>query len=270
MDTEHPERQFEPTARRRQRLREAGLVPFSPDLAWALGLLSASLLAWTMKGKTSTVIGALHAYFVGLQTPTAYADPWQGAGALFWPLVHTGILLMAAVFLVTLLAGWLQTGFLFTWPKPLHPGGEQTRRRRKSFPSGWWVRGLLGFVKLGIALTVGWLVIRSHTGRSTNVWAQPPEGILDSWLSPLMDLTIKLAVVFLAFGLLDYWHRRHQHRQLLRLSAPEYREELRIEEGEPLARERRQRWYQEFFSSRNKESGQQHPSQSATGKEMND
>lgn len=254
METQTSERPYEPTARRRRQARQAGLVATSGELTWALGLISVALLVRFTGARIRTVARALSSYFETSPVAQAPADLWKGCGMILWELVSLAAPFLMVFVLVVLFAGFMQTGFLITWPRRWRPESERPARPRRVFPRGWWLKTFTGLLKLGFAALIGWLVIRSHLAAIANGLTRAPENMLEASVAMGSELALKLGLGFLGFGILDYLYQRHLYQKQLRLTRTEYREEMRLEEGEPVARERRKRRFKELLQREQRKS----------------
>ena len=254
MDTRSSERLYEPTARRRRQARQAGLVPTSPELAWALGLVALALVTRDSAARIGTTARAIRSYFEAATNLHTGADVWEPSRAVLGTMVSLAAPYLLVFALVVLFAGLVQTGFLFSWPRRWRPESERPAGRRLVFPGGWWLKMFTGVLKLGFACLVGWLVIRSHLPRIANGLAEPPQSMLEASLAMGTELAWKLGLGFLGFGIVDYLYQRHLYGKQLRLTRTEYREELRLEEGEPVARERRKRRFRELLQGEHRNS----------------
>jgi len=233
------------TPRRRQEARERGQIARSTDLGAALLLLGGLLcLRWFAPRMIAALMQVMRD---NLSLPEAAAGPGLDVIAV---LTSVGLLALAAagpilagLVVVSLLAGFMQVGFLFTW-HPVQPKLDKLNPIngfRRLFSTRTLVQAGMNVLKLALVGLVAWSAIRGRRDEimlalGVGGWQQ-----LVVYSRVLYDVGLQLAVVLLLIALLDYaWHR-YKHERDLRMTREEVKEELRRMEGDPVIKQRRRR-----------------------------
>lgn len=251
-DPDVEDRTEAPTPRRLREARKKGHVVLSRDLAAAVALLAAAgafyalgpaLLRGLRAGVGSSLSG-IHEMTAENASPAVL-----GTGAtLFGAAAPMALFIVAAAIAATL----VQVGFLFTGetlrlrPERLDPVAGI--RRLFSMPTFVGVTGGLakGAVVIGVLAASLWQERVTLAGLSTR---ELPEAV--AVLSgSAVALFGKMALAFLALGLIDWSYRRWQHRRDLRMSRREIQDELREFDGDPAIRDRRRAHHERLVESR--------------------
>lgn len=228
------ERTFDPTPRRRQKMREEGEVAFSRDLASASMLLAGTLLFWGVGEFLASVPLQFSVNTWSEDAPLRLTSEmflqkwnlWIGA-ALF--LV---VPLLAVIPVATALASQIQTRFLFLpsrlsfhW-KNLNPS---VGLKRIFSLDSLAVVGFGLFKILLVGAFIVWMVFRRLPQLGSLCRLEFHEAILrmkDLVLGTAIQ--ISLALFFLALA--DYGWQFYRHKQRLKMTFEELREEIRQQE----------------------------------------
>lgn len=153
-------------------------------------------------------------------------------------------LVMAPIFFTALVAGlmmnYLQVGFLFT-TEPLNPqfnrlnpveGFKKIVSKRALFEL---VKSLL---KVSLVGFVAFAFVRGHLPLLLAALYETPAGFWEIIRSLTLNLSLRVAVVFLILAVLDYIYQRYEHNQNLKMSKQELKEEYKQMEGDPQIRAR--------------------------------
>lgn len=235
------EKTEQPTPRRRQEAREEGQVAHSTDLTAAISLL-AGLVALNMLGPgmyrdmiglvremvdvSDIGGGALHVW--------ASRTLWRGASILF-PF-------LALLLVITALGALAQTGFVFTW-KRVQPKLENispTKGVKRLFSLDSVTRTLMGVFKMALIGLVAYVTLAGQLPLVLN--APPgasPGGILNLLGAVVFTLGLRMALVLLLLGVIDYVYQRYRLEKKLRMTKQEVKDELKRMEGDPLLKQRR-------------------------------
>lgn len=235
------ERTEAPSPRRLREARRTGQVAVSAELTGAaalvggliaLGFAGPGLLSEAARSLGTTLSGAV----------LAPMDPAAALGAAAVGLARAALPPCAGALGGALLAGLLQTRFLFApsavVPRLTHLDPVRGLRR---LCSGAAIRTVaLGLIRAAALIAVGarWLheVLPSLPGLTrldaAAAWRLVPA---------LGALLLRLALVLVAFGLLDLALALRRHQRSLRLTRDEARREHREDEGDPQLRGERRR-----------------------------
>lgn len=235
MSDDYGDKTEAPTLRRRQDAREQGNVARSNDLVAAAVLVSALVL---LQGTGPRLVDALRK-LVGAHLASA-ASPSIVLSELIAPalaVARAALPLLVGLVVVAILANLLQVGFLF--------------RRRKSdalnVAKGWarlfsgkTIARLAGHVlKLAIVLLLAYTVTRGWVERIVSLQQYEPESALAAGGRVVFGIAVRIGIVLLVLGILDYAYQRWQHERSLRMTRREVTDELRQMEGSPLFKHRR-------------------------------
>jgi flagellar biosynthetic protein FlhB len=238
------ERTEDATPKRLQQAREDGNLAKSQDASGAIMLLIATL---------ALVVGLepmLAAFARMLRTafdPELHVDavnPERLDDAVR-PLVSSGAIVLAVVLGVALVAAWLvhvwQVGFLFT-TKPLAPKFE----RLDPMQGAARLLGKSGFIKTGFDLTkvvivgaIAYVTVAGMIRKLVTLPAFEPQLAAVAVGGMLFELAIKIVVALLILGLLDFAVQHWRHREQMRMTKQQVKEEYRQSEGDPEVKRRR-------------------------------
>ena len=243
----------DPTEQKIRKAREDGKVAKSQDVsgsvvllfgAVALGLLGPYMLMQSRElvrfyllqiqqpeaGTTGAMLRAFYRYFVRITLPIA-----------------------AASFFAAIIGNVVQFGVLFT-TKTISP---DFNRIAPNF--GKWVQRSFGsiealynfFRSLGKVIIIGaiaFLIGRARFGRLANLSKADPSEGLAVIAGSVFLLLISVAITLLALSLFDYAFQRNQHREQLKMTRQEVKEERKQYEGDPQVRNRVRQRMQELLS----------------------
>jgi flagellar biosynthetic protein FlhB len=234
------EKTEQPTPRRRQEAREEGQVPRSTDLTAALALLAALILLNLFGPGIFERMLLLTREMVDVSDASAMTlRNWVARSGYVTMAILLPFLLLLMV--LTLGGALGQTGVLLT-PKKLIPRIDNLSplkgvRRLFSFDSV--TRTGLGFLKMALAGLVAYHTIVSRIQPVLGVGTVSPPGILHMASQILFALMLRMGLVLLILGLIDYFYQRHKVEKQLRMSKQEIKDELKRMEGDPLVKHRR-------------------------------
>lgn len=247
------ERTEQPTGRRLSDARRRGQVAKSTDLAAAIDLIGATILLALLGGMIVESLGVLMrrvledgpgAISVGAAPSTLKLCMINGAWALGPAL--------AAIAVIALLGQVVQTGWLLT-TEPLVPKLSKLNPVNglgKLFNRRSLVKTIVNSMKLAAVGWVAWVFIR---GSLPELVGLPALGVAQG-LYAIGLLCVKLLAWLLALllviGLADWFYQRWQHRQDLRMTKQEVKDEHRNMEGDPAVRGRRLRMMREIAMQR--------------------
>ncbi len=249
------ERTEEPTPKRLEEARNEGNIPRSMELSGAVMLLAGTLVVAT------ALVPALHRFRElmrsvladdTLGTPISTADARAviefvaiAAGRIALP----GLLIIA---LVAFLGQFFQVGWLFS-PKVVLPklsklnplnGAKQIVGAQNVFKAG------LSIVKLLVVAAITVLTAYQYRLDILLLAYLAPFAALGKAGLMLLDLALRLIAVLLVIGILDYLFQRWKHKQDLRMTKQQVKDEMKQTEGDPHVKRRRARMAQEIAMQR--------------------
>jgi len=237
------ERSEAATPRRRSEARERGQVARSADLgAAALLLIAMWLLNACGPGLLDRLMGLQGQWLGRLAHPRLDQGIVQ---SMVWEVMVSYALALAPLLLGLLLAGVavqiLQVGFLFT-TVPLSPEWNRVNPIAgfgRLFSASAVMRLLMNCLKL---LAIGWVAWETVMGQLPGM-----EGMSSRSAAAILAMTggmvtllgIRIGLVLLFLGILDYGWQRFDYERGLRMTKQELKEEMRRMEGDPQLKARR-------------------------------
>lgn len=245
------ERTEQPTPRRRQEAREQGNVPKSADLTAAVSLLAALvLLNWFGTRAFGQLLDLVREY-----VDVSHLAP-GGVQSWLWRAAYA-LLLVAGPFLGVLLlatagAGFIQTGAAVTVsllrPKLDKLNPVQGFQNLFSFQA---VRQLgTAALKMLFVGGVAWWYVSRQIAPVLAVGQFELSAILPHAAGLVYSLGLRLALVLLLLGLVDYFIQWRTVEKSLRMSKEEIREEMKRMEGDPHIKARRRQIQQKLMLQR--------------------
>ncbi|MFA7567766.1 MAG: flagellar biosynthesis protein FlhB [Alkalispirochaeta sp.] len=243
----------DPTEQKIRKSREEGKVAKSPDVSSAVVLLF-TVVALGILGKymLSNIMDMVRYYLSSL----ADADSVSGGmlmRAFLYYFVRISLPIGMVAFTAAVFGNVVQFGFLFT-TKPITPDFNRIAPRfgkwvQRSFMSTEALYNLSRSIgKVLVIGTVSYIVIRTRFDRLASlIWA-PHLAAFEYIARTVFLLLISAAVVLLVMSLFDFLFQRHQHREQLKMTKQEVKEERKQFEGDPMIRNRLRRRMQEMMS----------------------
>jgi flagellar biosynthetic protein FlhB len=247
-----------PTPRRRQEVREEGNIPRSVDLSSSLLLLGAVVLlgvfATQMLGGMRTLMATLLAPGVSENVTRAEDIPklWgialRFAGEMAAPIA---VGLMA----LTLATGVIQTGFLIS-QKALSPkfsrlnpiqGFAQMFSMRAGIKLG------MNLAKVSVVVLATVYYVYDDLPKLLSLVRLETEPLLAAAASLVWWLALKIAVLLMILGLIDYVFQWFQHEKDLRMTKQEIKEEYKRMEGDPMVKQCRAKVARQLMMQRLKQ-----------------
>lgn len=251
------ERTEQPTERKLSTAREEGQIAKSADLSAAIVLLGVVLLVWYFGTGMVREMTALMRQVLAGEVPGGLLSE-SGAipafvlatvqGALsVWPII---VLLMLIVYL----AHYHQVGFLIT-TKPLQPNFGRTnpiKGLKRLVEKKNLIKSGVSVLKLVAISAIAGMVIANQLRA---VAALPNLGALDA-MAQMAHLIFRVAmwvvVVLIIIGVVDWMVQKWQHKQDLRMTKQEVKDERRSMEGDEIIKGRRMRIAREMANQRMK------------------
>ena len=226
----------EPTQRRVEKARKDGQFPQSKEFVAALqflvllGLITAGGSEW-LSGFRHLMCAMFALAFAGELQPTDLTHlAWAVSRRQIAPLAACGIALTVA----TLAFRLATTQFGFSWKK-LAPDATRFSPLSKlqEFPRQHLPQALQAVIILPLFLYAVYAVARAKL----EGFLALPLGTVDAGYrfltGSLMDLFWKAATVFMIFGAVDLFRQTRKHKNDLRMSKQDIKEEMKEMEGNP-------------------------------------
>ncbi len=244
----------EPTEHKIRKAREEeGKVAKSQDVSAAIILLFCAVTLALLSGYLFQVFQDMVRYFLSRSTEIDVTEN-HTLLATFYGFFLRLTLPVASVALVSAVLGNLiQVGFLFT-TKPITPDPKKiapnfARFVQKSFLSTEAIFNLAKAIgKVIVIAALAFINIRSEIGRIVNL-ATPniaqSFGLI-AWIA--FRILVQASIILLFLSLFDYLFQRRQHREQLKMTKQEVKEERKTYEGDPMVKGRMKQRMQEMLS----------------------
>lgn len=245
MSADSGEKTEQPTAKKRSDARKKGNLPKSRDLSAAAGLIAAILLLrligpFMARTMDTFVNKILERDFPTLLMPyrkeiIPYALDW-----MIW-LALLILPFLALLFVATYAVNLLQVGFLFTVEplkldfKKLNP----VSGLKRIFALRNLMLLVMNLAKLVVIMSVAWSTIISELGNVIVMVEMETAGAFIYATNSILNLALKLAVILLVLGIIDFWYQKHVHTKKLKMTKQEVKEEFKQMEGDPKVKQKR-------------------------------
>jgi len=242
----------DPTERKIRKAREEGKVAKSGDITSALVMLCGLLALFAFSGSIVQIIADMMRYFITAavsDTGNVFVG-FNTAGNYLFRLI---VPVMMVCFLAAFLGNVVQVGFVFS-TKPITPDFSKislnfSRWIQKAFLS---TEALFNFfksvTKIAIIVLLAYVSIRNEIPRLVNATKLPPLDAMSLVGGIAIRMMLGAAILMLAFAVPDYFFQRKQHRDSLKMSKHEIKEEFKETEGDPLIKSRLRQRMQEVLA----------------------
>jgi flagellar biosynthetic protein FlhB len=217
------------TVHRRKEAREEGNVARSMDLNSIAVLFSGILALWFVAGSMlARICGFFRYIYLDLPnihiTPAAFPSQVIGTLTIIFPILAPMLLL---VMLAGLGINLAQTGFNFSL-KSLQPKLEKLspiKGVKRLFSLRSLVELAKGIIKMAIVGYIGYCVIHKHL---ESYWQQSVDDIggnINFIAGLMLEMFLKIGVVLIVLGILDYIYQKWEYEKNLRMTKQEVKEE---------------------------------------------
>ncbi|MCA9287248.1 MAG: flagellar biosynthesis protein FlhB [Phycisphaerales bacterium] len=237
------ERTEAPTGRRLSEARGKGQVPKSQDFGSAVTLIGDVVLL--------SIFGAgMAQVFVVVMRSALSADPGETMDATaLWPAFRWSLAqaaigaapMLALVVALGVLAQVLQVGWLVTLEpvKPKLTSLSPMKGLKRIFGKRGLVKSGIGILKMSVVGWVAWLVLSRQAVSLANLPGMEAVAAVRTILGLAFELAIWLTLVLLVIALIDLAYQKWQHKQDLKMTKQEVKDERRMMEGSPEVKKRR-------------------------------
>ena len=242
----------DPTEQKIKKAREEGKVAKSQDLSSTIVLLGSIIaLALLGRGMFATMQDMMKYYFGFAANPIIDSTLVLAFFSFFARII---LPIAAIAFVAAFLGNVLQVGFLFT-TKPLVPDFKRIAPnvpkyfKRVMFSTEALFNLSKNIVKVFIVLVISILNVWGRLDEIANLVRRP----FMVGFSLIADLTLVIiletTIVMLIFSFLDYWFQRRKHRESLKMTKQEVKEERKNYEGNPQVKARLRQRMREILQS---------------------
>ncbi len=243
----------DPTEHKIRKARQEGNVAKSSDVTSALVMIFGLIALILLSGNTVQIIIDMMRHFISLANP----EPLNSNRAIvsFGNYILRLILpFMSVCFIAAFLGNVMQVGFLFS-TKPITPDFSRIQPNlakwaQKSFFSTEAIFNLFKSIfKVLIIALLAYFNIKSEIPRLTNSIGMMPFRSLILVSGIAVRLMLEAAILLLLFAIPDFMFQRNKHRESLKMSRQEVKDEYKRMEGDPMIKSRLRQRMQELLSS---------------------
>lgn len=230
------------TPRRREEARKKGQVFKSADLNSAIILIvGATAVFLTFPYMASSIQQFTQMYILDrtlVDFDNAYASFMLGEviilmAKLVWPV-------LTATFITALLLTYLQVGFVFS-SEAIAPKLERINPLegfKRIFSKRALVELAKSVAKIGITGYIVYTIIKKNIYIIPRFVDMEMTAAMVTLGSILLEMALKVGVVFTIIGILDYIYQRYEHEKSLMMSKTDIKQEYKQTEGDPLIKSR--------------------------------
>jgi flagellar biosynthetic protein FlhB len=239
-DNRFGEKTEQPTPHRLREARRKGQVVKSTELCSACNLLAVVFLFILFGGTLFQWIREMVGQFLGEYLSMAVSD--GNMRPLIMQVGFSYFKIMGLIFVTVLSAGliinYAQVGFVFSTDKispsmeKLNPleGFKRIVSRRALFEL------LKALMKICLVGMVTFIFFSSRLEGFLTYMFLSPGSFLEIFSSEIINLSLRVAIIFIILAVLDYIYQRQEHFKNLRMTRQEVKEEFKQMEGDPLIR----------------------------------
>ena len=233
----------EPTEHKIRKAREDGKVAKSVELTSSLVLLFPIITIGILGSSILGGLANMMRFFLGGSGEIDITRDGRLVTAFFSYFLQAVGPVFAVAFVSALLGNILQVGFLFS-TKPVTPDLNRLVPRFGRFFKRAFFSGEAAFnlgktiVKILIIAFIAFINIQLEIDKIGRLVAVPFWQGFSMITNLAFRIIVEAAIALLLLSIPDYIFQRYQHRQSLKMSKQEVKEERRMSEGDPLVRNR--------------------------------
>jgi flagellar biosynthetic protein FlhB len=233
----------DPTEHKIKKAREEGKVAKSPDLSGSIVLLFSIVLLAIIGTTIVTSLADLMRYYLGNSAEIDITKDHQLGISILENFTNIALPIGVVAFIAALLGNIIQVGFLFS-TKPIKPDFKRIAPnfakyfKRTIFSTEAIYNLAKSFGKIIIIALIAFLNISADLPEIMNL---VKKGFMDGFLriaGTAFAILIEAAIVLLVLSAVDYMFQRKQHRDSLKMTKQEIKEERKTYEGDPLVKSR--------------------------------
>lgn len=256
MSSNSGEKTEQPTEKRLQDARKKGQAARSQDLTSAFLLIAAVIVVWSIGGYIGNFFQnsmkeqiEFAVNFKGQFTKeTAYDVFQKGILSMIWILTPIFFVIVVFAYLVN----FLQVGSIFSFSSfsPKFDRLNPTERFKQNFlNSRPYIELGKTILRIIIAAIIVGFVLWTAREDLVRLIFKPSDIVLTYTFSLILEITLKIGIVFLNLGGLDLLWKKYLNRQALKMTKEEIKEEYKETEGNPLIKSQRKNLHQEILSN---------------------
>jgi flagellar biosynthetic protein FlhB len=238
----------DPTERKRQKEREKGRVPKSPEIPAALVTIGGLMVLFFLGQSMLKGLKEIMAYFLGNFAELGLRPDKESMITLLITVVTKSGMIMAPLLLIGMIMAVVgnvaQVGFMFTL-KPIQPDFSrikfsfQNMIRKVFFSRQIAVNLIKSLAKVILLAWVGYYIIYNDFLSLMKLSGMGVAQSLRELGYIAFKLLMILTVILLALAIPDYAYQRYEFTESIKMTKEEVKQETREMEGDPLTKQRR-------------------------------
>lgn len=244
----------QPSEQQKRRSREEGRVAKSADLNGAIILFAVVLALAIFSRYLFTTLLEMFEFFLSRSADTRLLENGIFVRVMLRYFVRLTIPPLSVAVLAALLSNLMQVGFLFTM-KPLRPDfkriapnfGRYLKKTLFSLEAGFNL--FKSWIKLFIIITVGVVNAMAQYERIINALHVPLAQSAGFLIRLSFNILLQTAIVMIVLALFDFQFQRYLHRESLKVTLQQSKQERKTQEGDPLVRNRMRQRLQAILTS---------------------
>ncbi len=243
----------EPTEQKIRKAREEGKVARSAELSSSLTLLFPIIVIGILGSYILSSFVEMMNFFLGLSAEIDVSGDGRIVVAFFRYFLRITAPIFAVALISAILGNVMQVGLLFS-AKPITPDFNRIVPRfgrffRRAFFSGEAAFNLgKSLIKIIIIAVIAILNVRAEIDKIGRLATVPFWTSFQTITQIAFRMLVEAAVALMLLAIPDYLFQRRQHRESLKMSKQEVKEERRMSEGDPLVRSRLRERMRELLS----------------------
>lgn len=246
------EKTEEPTAKKLEDSRKEGQVAKSKELSSACSLLALFLSLKLFVGYVGEKL--INAFYIFWREMPLFVNNTFDSVTVWQYLLEVFVYLLVICLpflIIALLVAFLTQRMQIKWKvttKPLKPKMSKLNPIngfKKMFSKQALFDLVLSVFKIAVFSAVSYSVLKDNIGAFITVYDLTIEDSLSILYDIVMELGIKISMVYLAISAADLLYQRWKHKKELRMSKQEVKDEFKNSEGDPKVKsQQRQRMQQ--------------------------
>lgn len=230
------------TPKKRQDERKKGQVAKSQEIPSAFILFFGFLFLLMFGSFFKTRI--INIFSVSFHEYMLWDATQANVGVIFGDLIIDGLILLAPIFLLTMiiaiLGNYLQIGFLFTG-EPLKPKLNKLdpiQGAKRIFAMRAVIEFLKSVMKFAVVAAVVGIMVWTKRDEIIHLSNLPLNNILAYAGNMTVIVGITIGIIMIMLSILDYLYQRYEYEKNMRMSKQDIKDEHKKSEGDPLIKSR--------------------------------
>ena len=243
----------DPTEQKIRKAREEGKVAKSSEFSSSITLLFPVLTIGILGSYIFSTLIEMMTFFLGMSGEIDVTTEGRLVAAFFEYFLRITTPIFAVAFIAAIFGNILQVGFLFS-TKPITPDLNKIVPKfgkffQRSFFSGEAAFNLgKALFKIVIIALIAFLNVRAEIDKIGRLASVSYLLSFQTIVQIAFRILVEASIALIVLAIPDYIFQRRQHRESLKMSKQEIKEERRMSDGDPLVRSRLRERMRELLS----------------------